>query len=210
MPKALKRKVKTLLEEGNWAELLELLEEDRKVVPSLNRLLFHDDPLIRWRAVEGLGRVAARDPYALENIIGRLIYTMNDDSGQIGWMSPQALGEIAANDPDLVEDFFPIVISSIGVPDFSAGVCWAIGRVAEVRPDMAEGAGFVLTRFSSHPNPEMRGLACRALGKIKYGQAIDELRHRTNDTAELTVYEGGRLVVKTVGEMAVEALAEIE
>jgi hypothetical protein len=204
----LKVRVRNLLRDLDRPGLVTLLGQDRKVVPSLNRLLFDDDPLIRWRAVTGLGWVAAHDPYALENVIGRLIYTMNDDSGQIGWMSPQALGEIAAVDPDLVEDFFRIVINSINVPDFSAGVCWAIGRVAPVRRDMVEDTGPMLAKMVLDSRPLVRAEALRALGSLNWPPAKEILALQRTDPAPVTVYKNEQLVETTVGDVAREALEQ--
>jgi len=199
--------VRRFLIDNDKQGLLTLVFEDRGVVSVLNRLIFDEDELVRWRAVSALGWVAREAPHLLEKIIARLIYTMNDDSGSIGWTAPQALGEICANDPDLVEDFFPIVISSIKVPAFKRGVIWAIGRVGPVRPDLVEGTGPMLIRFLTAPEAEIRGEACRTLGRLGWGPAGPDLGRLVSDSARFNVYEDERLVTKTVGRAAQEALA---
>jgi len=199
--------VRRFLVDNDKQGLLNLVLEDRGVISALNRLIFDEDELVRWRAVEALGWVAQDAPHLLEKIIGRLIYTMNDDSGSIGWTAPQALGEICANDPDLVEDFFPIVISAIKVPAFQRGVIWAIGRVGPVRPDLVEGTGPMLIRFLTAPEAEIRGEACRSLGRLGWGPAGPGLRRLVSDSSLFNVYENERLARKTVGQAAQEALA---
>ena len=82
--------------------LLSLLDKKQGVIARLNRLLFDSDELIQWRAAEALGWVAREDPFVLEKIIGRLMYTLNDDSGSIGWFTPQALGEIGNSEDALM------------------------------------------------------------------------------------------------------------
>ncbi|MDY6852398.1 MAG: HEAT repeat domain-containing protein, partial [Thermodesulfobacteriota bacterium] len=199
---SLKTHVRRLLADNDRKGLVSLLLDDRRVVTALNRLIFDADELIRWRAVTALGWVAEEDPFLLEKIIGRLIYTMNDDSGSIGWTAPQALGEICANDPDLVEDFFSIVISAANLPVFRRGVVWAIGRVAPVRPDLVEDTGPLLVRCLSDHDPDVRGEACRSWAQPKRPKARQEIERLISDQNELMVYEAGELVNKTVGRMA--------
>ena len=163
---SLKDRVRTIIATpGGRDALIELLLLDRKVVTMLNRLLFDPDELIRWRAVTGLGWVAAEDPYLLEKVISRLFYTMNDDSGSIGWTAPQALGEICYHDPDLVEDYFPIVITAIDHEIFRPGAIWAVGRIAEKLPYLVEDTGPALMARLEDDTAEVRGLATWALGR---------------------------------------------
>ena len=206
---SMKEKVRRLLAEYDRAALVELCLEDRRVITALNRLIFDGDALTRWRAVEALGWVAAEDPYLLEKIIARLIYTMNDDSGSIGWTAPQALGEICAADPDLVEDFFPIVISSVDIEAFTAGVAWAVGRVSLVRPDLTIDTGPLLMGLLEHNDPEVRGLASLALGRIGFREAAGRLEGLKGDRHSFPYYSDGNLVERTVGQMAAEALERL-
>lgn len=206
---SLKTRVRRLLTESDRQGLIELLLEDRRVVPALNRLLFDEDELIRWRAVTALGWVAAEDPFLLEKIISRLFYTMNDDSGSIGWTAPQALGEICAIDPDLVEDYFGIVITAMDKRVFRTGAVWAVGRVAPVRPDLVEETGPILARYLTDPDPKVRGLACWALERVGWTPARKELKRLVSDQGRLLVYEDDRLVERTVGRMASAALSSL-
>ncbi|MEW6266613.1 MAG: DVU0298 family protein [Thermodesulfobacteriota bacterium] len=205
----LKDRVRDLLAANDREGLLTLLKKDRKVVPALNRLLFDQEEIIAWRAVEALGWVARADQWLLEKIIGRLIYTLNEDSGSVGWMAPQALAEICVQAPDLVEDFFPQVINSMKMPVFRPGVVWAIGRVARDLPHLVAETGPALMECLSDPNPQVRGLAGRALGRLGRAPSLVELERLTQDQARLIVFEEGRLEEKTVAELAREALAAL-
>ena len=203
---SIKAKVRKLLENYDQKGLTDLVLSDRRTISAINRLLFDHEELIRWRAVSAFGWVADEDPYLLDRIIGRLIYTMNDDSGSIGWMAPQALGEICAKDPDLVEDFFPIVLSSLENEVFTTGVIWAIGRVAPVRPDMVEDTGPALLPYLRHASAQIRGLTCLALSLVDPEAARQELPSLTTDTGEFNLYRSGELVSETVGHLAETAL----
>lgn len=205
----LKDSLRLLLQDNDRDRLIALVMADRRAVTALNRLIFDEDELIRWRAVTALGWVAREDPFLLEKVIGRLIYTMNDDSGSIGWMAPQALGEICANDPDLVEDFFPLVISAAKESVFRPGSAWAIGRVAPIRPDLVEGTGPHLIDLLKDPDPLVRGTACWALGQMGWTAACEDIERLIRDDREFNWFENGVLVRKTVGWMAQAALGQL-
>ena len=205
----LKKQVRQYLEDYNRQGLINLLVEDRRVIPALNRLIFDEDITTRWRAVEALGWVAREEPYLLEKIIARLIYTMNDDSGSIGWTAPQALGEICASDPDLVEDFFPIVIDAISNEVFRAGSAWAIGRVAPVRPDLVEETGPALGRYLGDPDPTVRGYCAWALGRLGRPGAVPRLEEFSRDHGTLIFYREGEICTVTVAQLVQEALDKL-
>lgn len=206
----LKKIVRRLLEAYDRQGLIDLALEDRRVIPALNRLIFDEDLTLRWRAVEAMGWVAAEEPFLLEKIIARIIYTMNDDSGSIGWTAPYVLGEICACDPDLVEDFFPIVIDGIKNEVFRAGSAWAIGRVALVRPDLVEETGPALGHFLKDADPEVRGYCAWALGRLGRPGAIARLEIMTGDEETLPYYAGGDVHTVTVGQLAQKAIDRLK
>lgn len=203
---SLKSEVRSLLASYDQAGILALVDQKHAAVSRLNRLLFDDDQLIRWRAAEALGWVAGKDPLAIEKIISRLLYTLNDDSGSIGWFAPQALGEIGVNDPDLVEDFFPIIITNINREVFRSGCLWAVGRMARSRPDLVEEAGELVTKCLTDPDPAVRGLACWCLTRMNWVRAEEALQGLIKDSARFPFYKKGEIVYKVVCEMAQKAL----
>jgi len=205
-----KSEVRALLLQADWDGLKERMVEDRRLVSALNRLLYDAEALVRWRAVTGLGLVTREDPFLVELVVGRLLYTLNDDSGSIGWFAPQALGEICANEPDLVEDTFRVVLSSVKLEAFREGVLWAAARVAEVRPDLVEGAAPLIARCLLDRSPAARGLACRVLGRLPWVDVGETLTRLRNDTSPFELYENGELVSWTVGRAADEAMSRRE
>ena len=199
---SLKSDVRKLLLENNQEKFLAFLSRERRVVGALNRLLFDTEELVRWRAITALGWVAREDPFLLEKVVGRLMWTINDDSGSIGWSTPEALGEICANEPDLVEDFFPVVISKIKKRVFRRGVLWAAGRVALVRPDLVEGIDDLILICLKDPDAGVRGAACWCLGRMPWVKAGDEFARLREDQGRFSWYEHEKMVSKTVSHMA--------
>ena len=206
---SMKNKVREILARGDRQALIAMAIEDKKAATAVSRLLFDGDELIRWRAVKALGWLAAEDQWLLQKTVPRLVYTMNDDAGQVGWMSAQALGEICAVEPDLVEDFLPNVFCQIELPVFTVGILWAMGRVAESRPDLVSCACRDIRPYLADENPTVRGTAAWAAGTNGCREVADDLKLLADDRAELSWYENDKMVRKTVADLAGRALAAL-
>ena len=93
-----KQEIRKLLEEKNKEELLGWAKSDRSAVRTLTSLLFDPEPLISYRAAEALGWVSALEfqkrPEKVRQLLRRLFWMMNDESGNVGWRAPEAIGEI--------------------------------------------------------------------------------------------------------------------
>ncbi len=128
------------------------------------------------RAAAALGRAVARmagedSLEAARNMVRRLMWQMNEESGNIGWGVPEAFAEILACHPRLAEEFHRILLSYIRKTDKDDNYCdhavlrrscfWAAGRLAQARPELAatgrDAAGL------SDEDPECRQEAAAAL-----------------------------------------------
>lgn len=206
MKSRIKTQVRAALTGRDREGLLSLLDAATGVVSALGRLLYDEEELIRWRAAEALGWVAAHDPYRLEKYVGRILYTMNDDSGSIGWFAPQAMAEILMGDADLAEDVFPIVLGNINRAVFRFGVLWALGRVAPSHAWLTEEYQEEAAACLGVPEAGSRGLAAYALGRMGAGRYVSEIARIAADREEFLFYEAGRLGKVSVAEMARRAL----
>lgn len=104
------------------------------------------------RAAAALGRAVARlaEEDSLENariVVRRLMWQMNEESGNIGWGVPEAFAEILACQPRLAEEFHRILLSYVRKTGRDDNYCdhavlrrscfRAAGRLAQARPDLA-------------------------------------------------------------------------
>lgn len=205
-----KRVLRGLLEARDRDGLLEWADGRKKGMTALLALLLYEtDELLRWRCVEGMG-LLARDlaPRGLEqirDIIRRLLWTMNDESGNVGWFAPEAIGEILAGVPRLTREFANLLPNFLVEEPFERGTHWAMVRVADLAGDipavqkMLEEGREVLVQSLSDEDAFTRAhaaLALRRLGRLT-GAPAAALQ---NDQAPLTVYDfdSGRLVETTV------------
>jgi len=126
--------LRELLEKKSYKELLNWAVQNRNPLRPLSSLLFDEDSLIRFRAIEVLGKVAAieykKDPERVRRQIGRFLWLMNDESGGICWNAPQAIGEILYNVPDLIPEYGPILTSYFDEEPFEVGSRWGVARAA--------------------------------------------------------------------------------
>ncbi len=208
----MKASVSGLLKEKNYDRLIGLAGEKRKIVRYLFSLLYDQDDLTRWRAVEAMGLVvgalAAENQEAARDIIRRLFWLLNEESGGIGWNAPQAIGEIIKNRPDLFGEYITILLSSLDDPAFTAGVLWAVGRIGGQKPELVKDAVPVILPLLGHVDPAVRGHAAWALGIIGTECEKGRLGPLKSDSALFHLYTEGEIWNKTVGEVAVEAMGK--
>lgn len=215
----LKQQIVTVLRQGDGPAALSAVASwpPRKVVSPLFGLLYHEEALVRWRAVAAMGAVTAEIANAemepARVIMRRLMWNLNDESGGIGWGSPEAMGEIMARHERLAREYAAILISYLNPhgnflehEELQAGLLWGLGRLAHARPAMTEGAASFLPPFLSSPRADLRGLAAWAAGPIIGAALRNLLPPLCADDAEITLFEAGRLVVRTVGDLAAAAL----
>ena len=215
----LKREVLLSLSSLPFEESLEAVaaQPARKVINPLFGLLYHAEPLVRWRAVSAFGEVVGRlADEAIESarvIVRRLMWNLNDESGGIGWGSPEAMGEIMARHERLAREYASILVSYLN-PDgnyleheqLQLGVVWGVGRLANARPQLAvEAATFLKTLFGS-PDARARGLALWACTPIMVEEFKPLIRPLLDDPTPFTLYRDGRFVDLSVAEAARTAL----
>lgn len=194
----------------------------RRAISPLIACLLHRDEKVRWHAVSAVGAVTATlaetDPEAARTVVRRLMWNLNDESGGIGWGAPEALAEIMAVHGGFAEEFGHMLVAYlrpdgcyIEVPALQGGLMWGLGRLAGTRPDVlrARGAPVYLPPYLDAEDPEVRGLAARALGLLKVKGAEQRLAALKEDPAGFTLYSQGILTPVTVGSLAGAALKQL-
>ncbi|MCE5282095.1 MAG: HEAT repeat domain-containing protein [Deltaproteobacteria bacterium] len=191
----------------------------RQAVSPLIAALFREAPRVRWHAVSALGVVVAAlavtDREAARVVVRRLMWSLNDESGSIGWGAPEALAEIIAADDGLAEEYGPLLVaylrpggSYLELPAIQRGLMWAMSRLAETRPGLLRGLNVPaqLIPYLDSKDPEIRGLAVRALGFLGDHGVAKRLSALKGDPAEFLFYDRGTLANVTVGALAGVAL----
>ena len=189
-------------------EIVDWAKTDRSASRILTSLLFDREKVICFRAAEALGRVAAMEADSnlefVRELLRRLFWSMNDESGNTCWYAPEAIGEILYNVPVLCKEFCGLLKPFLAEEPFEKGTRIAISRVACVDPGLFEDIKVRLMESLGGSDPGIRGAGLLALGALGGEYAIDEIKHLENDESDLDVYDfdSGEIINVTVGKLA--------
>lgn len=176
-----KEQLKHALESMDWMEAIEeIQEQDAKELlgPLLGFLLHQGD--LRWRAATAIGvSVAALATRNIEDarvILRRLMWHMNEESGNIGWGIPESMASILVRSKPLAKEFAPILLSYISDtgrednfvdhPPLLRSCFFAVGRFSVCEPELALPALPYLLKGMRHEDAQVRGQAALALFKL--------------------------------------------
>jgi hypothetical protein len=213
-----RKQIQELLQNEDFDQQLSiwLSAPARQVINPLLSFLLSMNELIKWRAVKAVGVVMAgmadSDFEGAREIMRRLIWSLNDESGGIGWGSPEAMGEIMARHDRMANDYCCILTSYISENPLEnglleRGVLWGLGRLAQARPGFIPGTVPLVGAYLKSKDPVHRAYAAWALGFIGAEGVEQDLEALLLDQEEATFYEGGRLLRVRIGELAWRALS---
>ena len=192
-----------------------------KVVNALFSFLYSQDEIIKWRAATFMGLfvqdLAEEDMESARNVVRRLMWNLNDESGGIGWGSPEAMGEILTCHEGLAREYAPILFSYankdgnyLELPMLQRGLLWGIVRFAQARPHVVMGSKSHFFPYLHSEDPAARGHAAWIVGLIGTTEDRDRLLPLLNDASAYTTYFVHQCIQRLVGETAREALSNIE
>lgn len=220
--RGLRAEVERLLLAEDFDARLEVWSDfpGRKVINPLLSFIYSLDDLVKGRAVTAIGRVMQRmadeNMEQARDIMRRLMWNLNDESGCSGWGSGEAMGEIMALHERLAEEFHRILASYIseegnhlGNGPLERGVLWGLGRLAQARPHMVQGSVGDLAVYLGSPDPHHRGLACWVLSRLYAPSVQPALKALLNDEHVIPIFHQGRVNRHTIGELAALALKRI-
>lgn len=221
--RVLKREAARVLEtSGDFHDLFELSGcSILKVINCLFALLYHKNPVVKWNAVTAMGSavssLAETDMDSARNIIRRLMWNLNDESGGIGWGSAEAMGDILAKNRNLAMEYSSVLLSYAREDGnfqehqlMQRGVLWAIGRFCQACPDMLGHTAIEhIIPFLESNDAHVRGLAARVLGCLKAKEARSGLEKLKTDENIIRIYYKESFTDIRVKDLAQGALTRI-
>ncbi len=221
----LKRRILSILADEGWEEELPRLAGlGQQAVAPLFSALCNASSLVRWHAVTAFGVVvsamAATTPEKARIVMRRFIWSLNDESGGIGWGAPEAMAEIVCQSPLMATEFHNHLLAYIHEdhcrPDcylehapLRRGAIWGVGRLAQVRPDLAAKAEADLLCALNDCDPVIRGFSAWACGMLGLKSSLPHLEEFRNDATPLELYRDRQVLELTPATLADEAISRI-
>jgi len=136
-------------------------------------LLCSADAQLRLAAARALGRVSAllaeKEPEKVRDLLRRLFWSTNDESGASGLGVPEAIAEIIAARPDLWAEYVGPLLVLLDEPGLATGTLAAARRLAGA-PLLLPPAQDALSYLARSPDPAVRARAREAAGYLGLAQ----------------------------------------
>ncbi|NOQ66345.1 MAG: PBS lyase [Desulfobacterales bacterium] len=212
--KANKNIIREMVQNKDTDGLVVLCFDDKKTLRLLLRQLYEPDEDKRWATARLIGevcsRVASRKPGMVSDML-HLLFEACADSAASSWGAVETIGSIIAERPDIYGSFTRHLLGYIGDSSTRAQVLWALGTIADKRPDLVRNTSFYqLIELLDSPLVAVKGYMLRLLGRLKATEVAGKIRMLQEDTTSLKIYENGLPVHTDIGTLAKEALQLIE
>jgi hypothetical protein len=193
-----------------------------KATRALLGLLGSSRPQVKWRAVMALGRVTAdRAEGNLEpgrEVMRRLVWGMNDESGTAGFGMAEGMGAILAAHPGLRSEFINLLISylkphylNLVHPGIQHGIIWGLGWVAQadfqaLRQGKVKEAALPLL---GRKDRQLKGLCAWLLGGLGDADACAALRPLLGEPGPVILFDGREIVESSLERITRESLIKL-
>ncbi len=212
-PRRLSRQeAEKLLAAGDFSELLLQARYQPLNLRTYQKLLYHADPALRWKAVLLLGRAAKEvlktRPEMIADLVKRLIYA-SADSAASAWGALETVGEIIRFAPERFGLFVKNLFAFLKYPEFRPAALWALARIGEKEPSLIRREpALKLLAFLKDENPQTRAMAIYACSQIGLHEAAPEIKDLLSDLNEVKFFDPESLELKhlLIRDLAQEAL----
>jgi len=130
----LRTRLMQALEGERTAELETLVAGEPRVVRHLLGLSYHSDDTLRAGALRALKTAARHHPDLVQNLVRRLVWAMNDESGTNALTAPAVVRAIAEEAPRLLIPMVPDLIRLSADPGLQEGLAQALRLVVKRCP----------------------------------------------------------------------------
>jgi len=194
--------------------LVDILFDDIRTLRFLQRLFYDPSEDVRWLTAymtgQACARLATRQPGKVSDLLHRL-FEACADSAATNWGLIETIGSVIAGRPDIFGSFTRYLLTYTGHESTRVETVWALAEIAAGKPELIRSIPFYnLFNYLDSPDPNLVGNTLRLCGHI---QAIEKLTHiqaLRDDDREVRYYDKGLPVTTTVGQLAQQALTQIE
>lgn len=134
---SLRDEVKHAIEEGEtgrFRAMEELVAEEPRAVRHLLGMTYHPESAKRNAAARGLALASRYHPKLVQEVVRRLVWAMNDESGTNALTAPEVIRAVAQEEPHLLLPVVPDLIRLAADPGLHDGLSAALRSVSESCP----------------------------------------------------------------------------
>ena len=131
---SLRQKVHAAVSAGDMAAIETAVAGEPRVVRYLLGLSYHQESEMRATAARGLAIAARYHPDLIQNVVRRLVWAMNDESGTNAETAPPVIVEIARERPELLVPMVPDLVRLAADISLYDGLAEALRIVARECP----------------------------------------------------------------------------
>lgn len=223
--RGVRQRLAALLDAGDLQLSLHELRKwpRRRVLRALLGSLCEGGEERKGRVVSVLGLLTAElagdDMEEARELMRRLTWSLNEESGSSGWGAPQAMAEIMAVHEGLAEEYAHMLVSYMREdgnylenPFLQRDLLRGVGRLSGARPDLMKkrGADLHLLAFLESTDRVVQGLAAWCAGILEVDAARPWLESLADEKTEIVLHRGQGLVKRSAGHLAREALDRLE
>ena len=155
----LRQQVEQAVESGDWKEMESLVADNPRTVRFLLGMTYQDDAQRRQRAARAIALAGRYHKKLVQNVVRRLVWAMNDESGTNAQTAPEVLEAIAKERPELLLPFVADLTRLAADGGLQAGLARTLRAVTqgcpgEVGQRMTRALGESMKRGGCHEPQE--------------------------------------------------------
>lgn len=127
-------RIRAAIEQGRSDELQGLVASEPKSVRHLLGLTYQHEASLRVPAARALAMASKYHPHLVENVVRRLVWAMNDESGTNAATAPEVILAIAEDHPELLLPMIPDLVRLAGDEALHEGLAQALRAVVRACP----------------------------------------------------------------------------
>jgi hypothetical protein len=211
----MKSELRSRLASADFQRVLDAVSESNRAIGKLITLTYCDNALIRWRAIDAVGRSAKhwgpKRPEVFKKYLRRLFWMMTDESGSVAPHAPEVIGEIIHSNPLIFSEFIPLTLSLMNLepedrPLFLPGILYALGKIGEAAPGALGESVNGIEACLSEKDSQVRAMAVWCLGRMGSRDTLLGHPELAGDGGKALIYHEERLLDTTVGLLYKQAL----
>jgi hypothetical protein len=172
-----KEKIRAILAARDFVALDKWVKKRRSPLRMLFSLTYDSDALIRYRAIEAIGKtatfIASYDMEQVRNFVRSLIWMMTEESGGIGWYAPEAMAEICVRVDTIFDELAKLIPQFLNEESFIPSTCAALHRLApKSKKLIADNADLLKPLLNNKRRVELYDFDTGAFVEISVGKLV--------------------------------------